>query len=211
MCVSRAFGAGGEEIGRLVADSLGLLYVDEQVIARAAAKAGVDVERVADEERRKSIFSGLLDHLAEGGAASFTPVPAWTDELPSEAVRGFIRDAIHEIAEQGNAVIVAHAASFALGPGPRTLRVLVTASQETRSARLSSADGMSQEEAAKAIRRSDADRSDYLKRFYGIAQELPIQYDLVVNTDTISNETAAELITQACVGARSKLDNAGSR
>ncbi|MBA3366230.1 MAG: cytidylate kinase family protein, partial [Actinobacteria bacterium] len=36
VCISRELGAGGEQIGRLVAERLGLQYVDEEVIARAA-------------------------------------------------------------------------------------------------------------------------------------------------------------------------------
>ena len=38
---------------------------------------------------------------------------------------------------------------------------------------------------------------DYLKRFYGVAVELPIHYDLVINTDALSVEQAAALIAQA--------------
>lgn len=184
----------------MVAERLGFLFVDEEVIARAAALAGVDVEQVADEERRKSMFSGLLDHMAEAGGAAFTPAPLWTEELPSEAVRGFIRDAIHEVVESGNAVIVAHAASFAVGAGPQALRVLITAPSETRSKRLTVEESLGADEAAKAIRRSDGDRSDYLKRFYGVAQELPIHYDLVINTETIQLDRAAELIANAAAG-----------
>ena len=199
MCISRSLGAGGEEIGRLVAERLGFLFVDEEVIARAAARAGVDIERIADEEKRKSLYSGLLDHLYDAGTA-LTPAPAWTDDLSSEAVRGFIQDALHEIAQQGRAVIVAHAASFAVGSGPGTLRLLITAPQKTRAQRLSAAGGITEDEAAKAIRRSDGDRSDYLKRFYGIAEEGPTHYDLVVNTDTIAYEQAAELIAHAAAG-----------
>jgi hypothetical protein len=66
VCISHATGAGGEEIGHLVADRLGFLYVDEEVIDRAARRAGIDPEQVADEERRKPLFAGLLDYLTEG-------------------------------------------------------------------------------------------------------------------------------------------------
>ena len=31
ICISHETGAGGEEIGRLVADRLGFLYVDEEI------------------------------------------------------------------------------------------------------------------------------------------------------------------------------------
>jgi Cytidylate kinase-like family len=199
VCISRAWGAAGEEIGRLVAERLGFLFVDEELISRAAERGGVDPETVADAERRKSLFAGMLDYLAQGSAAvvATAPMPPPSDEPPSEAVREFIRDAIHEVAERGNVVIVAHAASHAIGAGPKALRVLVTAPPETRSERLAVADGLEADDAVRAIRRSDADRADYLKRFYGVKEELPTHYDLVINTDTLSVDQAAALIVQA--------------
>ena len=44
---------------------------------------------------------------------------------------------------------------------------------------------------------SDAGRRDYLKRFYDVGEELPPTYDLVVNTDALSVELAAELVVRA--------------
>jgi Cytidylate kinase-like family len=195
VCIARASGAGGEEIGRVVADRLGFLYVDEEIIDLAAKRAGIDPEQVADEERRKPLFAGLLDHLAESGGTGLSPPPA-TPEIPSEAVRTFIRDAIEEIAARGEAVIVAHAASYAIGSERQPLRVLVTGSRETRAQRLGAAEGLADMEATKLIKKSDAARVDYLKRFYGVV-ELPTHYDLVINTDAISMDQAAALIAQA--------------
>jgi cytidylate kinase len=196
VCIARASGAGGEEIGRVVADRLGFLYVDEEIIDLAAKRAGIDPDQVAHEERRTPRFAGLLDYLADGGGTMLTPPPA-TAEIPSEAVRTFIRDAIEEIAARGKAVIVAHAASYAIPAERQRLRVSVTGSRETRSRRLGAAEGLTDMEATKVIKNSDAARVDYLKRFYGVAVELPIHYDLVINTDVISMKQAAALIAQA--------------
>ena len=166
VCISRAFAAGGEETGRLVAERLGFAYVDEEIITHAADRGGIDPETVADQERRKSLFAGLLAAMAEGGAGYTTApmAPVW-DEPTNEVVRTFIREAVREVAAQGKAVIVAHAASHAVGAGPEVLRVLITASPEKRAASLAETDGVDAAEAAKTIRSSDAARVDYLKRF----------------------------------------------
>jgi len=42
ICISRAIGAGGDAIGKLVAERLGFLYVDEQIIMLAARQAQID-------------------------------------------------------------------------------------------------------------------------------------------------------------------------
>src|SRR5262249_531490 len=145
VCISRAMGAGGEEVGRLVADRLGFIYVDEEIVSRTAAKAGIDAGSVADEEQRRSFVTRMLQALAQSGAEALAvgggPPPQMDDEPTGEAVRVLIRETIEQTAAQGSVVIVAHAASYALPPGPDALRVLVTASPETRAKRLAAGHG----------------------------------------------------------------------
>jgi len=81
------------------------------------------------------------------------------------AARSLIREAIHETAEEGDVVIVSHGASMALAGREGVLRVLITASPETRAGRIAAA-GLGERDAAKAVKESDAARADYFKRFY---------------------------------------------
>ena len=203
VCISHTSGAGGEEVGRLVAERLGFLYVDEEIVARAAARGGVQAAEVASEERRKSLAARVLEAIAQGGDAwamgGSVPLRAG-EELSGDDIRVLIRETIEQTAARGNAVIVAHAASHAVRPGPAVLRVLVTASPETRATRVAGAEGLDQAGAARAVKDSDAGRADYLKRFYEVGEELPTHYDLVFNTDTLSVEQAAELVSRAASG-----------
>jgi hypothetical protein len=203
VCISCTSGAGGEEVGRLVAEQLGFLYIDDEIIGHAAVRGGIDPEQVADEERRRSRIGVLLDHLAKGGGEAWGVVsPALGDDVPSDAVRAFIRDAIVAAAARGKVVIVAHGASHAIGGSGKTLRVFVTAPAETRAKRLGAAEGLDDSGATKAIRKADAGRADYLKRFYEIGEELPTHYDLVVNTNDLSADEAASLIARAATYER---------
>jgi cytidylate kinase len=198
VCISRSTGAGGEEVGRLVAERLGFLYVDDEIVARAAAKGGILSEEVADEERRKSLAARVLEAMAQGSIDLGGTIPLRTGEvLSSDEIRALIRETIEQTAARGNAVIVAHAASYAVTPGPEALRVLVTASPHTRAARVGEAEGLEQARAVRAVKESDAARRDYLRRFYDVGEELPTHYDLVVNTDVLSVEQAAELVSAA--------------
>jgi len=187
VCISRTTGAGGEDVGRLVAGSLGYGYVDEEIVSEAAQRGGVSAEDVADAERRQSFLRRWLTELSTGAAVeSYGMAPMSAGTLPDDDMRGLIREAIEQVAARGNVVIVAHAASFALADHEDVLRVLVTASRETRAARYEG-----------SVEDSDGERADYLRRFYGIEHELPTHYDLVVNTDAVSVERAAELVTLA--------------
>jgi cytidylate kinase len=201
VCVSQTEGSGGTQIANLVADRLGFQYVDEEIIARAAAKGGISPGDVADEERRKSALTRLLREIGRGAAVESYGL-AGPGGIPAEgpapdAVRSLISDAIEETAGQGDVVIVAHAASRALSGQLEVLRVLVTASLDTRARRLSESRGIEPKDAMRSVMQSDAARADYLRRFYGVAAELPTHYDLVVNTDVLSTEQAAELVAQA--------------
>jgi cytidylate kinase len=202
VCVSHATGAGGNEVGRLVAERLGFRYVDEDLVSQAALRAGVDASEIADEERRKSWLGRVLDDLAVGGGEAWAmtglgPYGAVGVATTSDELRTYIREAIEETAGHGKAVIVAHAASHALAGRQETLRVLVTASPATRAGRLAEAEGLDEARAARAIKDADAGRADYLQRFHAVEQELPTQYDLVLNTDQLSPEQAAALISEA--------------
>jgi cytidylate kinase len=203
VCISHATGAGGSEVGRLVAERLGFWYVDEDILAHAAAKGGVDPDALADEERRKSWLARVLGELAGGATGEawavlgpMTPVPDQSSAT-SEELRALIREAIEETAAQGKVVIVAHAASHAIGGRKEALRVLVTGSPETRAERLRESDRLNEAEAGRAVKEADAARADYLRRFHEVDEERPTHYDLVVNTDQLSVEQAAELVSSA--------------
>jgi CMP/dCMP kinase len=203
ICVSGSDGAGGDEVARLVAQRLGLRYIAEDIVSDAARKAGVDPSRVADVEQRRSLIRRMLEELAETGAAAMAlggvppPTPVEQRPLRSEELRLFIREAIEAAADRGSVVIGAHAGSFALAGKEGTLRVLVTASAETRAQRIAAQRGIDEAEAQRELRAGDAERSDYLERFYGVRTELPTQYDLVINTDLLSHEDAARVVAQA--------------
>ena len=179
-----------------MAEQLGLRYVDDEVIGEAADWAGLDPAFVADAERRKSFAARLLGGIGGQGTTRL-PTGEAARALPSDAdLRALITDAVSSVVRQGGAVIVAHAASFAVAPG-EALRVFITASPSTRGDRLARERELGAREAEQALRSEDAGRADYLKRFYGVERELPTHYDLVVNTDTLSLPAAAAVVAAA--------------
>jgi len=189
------------EVAQGLAERLGLVLVDEEIVLRAAAEAGLEADVVASVEKRRSFMERALDALgthSDGAALALGGVSGVGPEVPvGDELRGLIRAAIEETAERGSAVIVAHAASHALASRPDVLRVLVTASPETRAARFASERDLSVKDAARALDASDAARADYLRRFYNAKSELPTQYDLVLNTDRLTTDDAVSLVVLA--------------
>ena len=203
ICIAMLVGASGESVGQAVADGLGYRLVDEEILQHAAESSGVSVEELADVEHRTKVIDGLMRNLAvAGGAAGVMSLGAVGAvdlgvSTDPKSLRAMIQKSIHETAERGEVVIVSHGASHALTDDLSVLRVLVTASTETRAGRVAQAASIDGKKAAKAVADSDAHRAGYLKRFYGVGEERPTHYDLVLNSDSLSVELMSDLVVRA--------------
>jgi hypothetical protein len=188
-------------VGQLVAEQLGFLYLDNEIVAQAATRAGVGPAEVADAERRRSLITRIVDAIAQGKSETWTMstvgLPPTGGQLGRYDLLALIREAIEQAAARGEVVIVAHAASHVVARAAAPLRVLVTASPDTRAKRVAKREGIDAAEARRKIKDSDAGRHDYLKSFRGVDEEAPTHYDLVLNTDVLRIEDAARVVSLA--------------
>jgi cytidylate kinase len=167
------------------------------VIEEAAEWAEISPALVADAERRKPAVARMFGRIAEQSSPPRLPTGDTARSVPTDSdLRMVIVAALRSIADEGSVVIVSHAASFALA-GQDVLRVLVTAPDETRAQRLGATQAIDLRAAKQLLKQEDAGRADYLKRFYGIERELPTHFDVVVNTDMLTAERAADVVVSA--------------
>jgi cytidylate kinase len=203
VALSQVDGSGAESIGRDVAQRLGFGYLDDAIVAQVANERGVDPAIVSEAERRKSFFSRLAEMALRAAATGKTAPPLY-DFDETDMLLWMIGDAVRDAADRGNVVLVAHAACYACADSSDVLRVWVTAPPSTRASRLASALGLSDKEAAKSVRQSDAARAGYLKRVYEISEESNTDYDVVINTERLTTDAAAGLIVGLVRAPRSK-------
>ena len=199
--LARQHGTGGEAIARLVANQLGLRLVDYGVFRRAAEEAGVSPETIEDAARHRGLFSRILDVLSQTGTGSMdgwlAPIPLRSTPLfTSQQYRAFIEDAIRDLAEQGDVLILGHGAQLVLANRADTFRVLITGGEESRIAR-AVAQGVAEDEARDVIRTADHERIDYFRQFYASGWLDGAAYDLVINTDRVTLEEAVDIIADA--------------
>lgn len=200
--INRQVGTAGEEVAGNVAGILGMRVIDYQVIQAAAEEAGVSPETVSEAEHTPSLMTRLLEALARNPSM---PVAAWADPVPlttsplftSVDYRKFVEDVIRDIAEQGDCVIVGHAAQAILHGRFDTLSVLVTGSPKYRSRRIMAGMGVDEKAALKTVERTDSERNDYFRRFYETGWLSPWEYDLCINTDHLNPAQAADIIARA--------------
>lgn len=205
--VSRQLGSGGEEIAREVAARLGFQYLDDEVIQRAAAEVGLPQAALASVERSPSFVTRLGERLAT--SAGWTAM-GWSAPIPltlnplytSQHYRHAIEDVIRDLPRRGNAVLLGHGGQVVLRDRWDTLKVLISGSEDLRVLRLKRSLALERAGAAKAaISQSDTDRRTYFDHIYGVTWLSPNLYDLCIDTDRISTDSAIEAI---CLLARSR-------
>ena len=198
-------GSGGFNIAHHVAEQLGLRYYDWEITSEAAARAGVSPDEVMASERVPGFFERMMRRLGavsavsiEGGASFADPSPAmWNTavaSLSSDDYRPFIERVITELADQGHALIVGHAAQHILRDRTDVLRVLILGSEEVRAKRMAREQNLALEQALTNIRTSDKDRGELLKKVYKFDWLDARRYDLTINTDNISTEVAIDAV-----------------
>lgn len=200
--VSRQFGAGGSRVAARVAELLGWRLVDNELIERVAAAAGLAPEDVA---RREERVPGFIERLAMALVAA-TPelvVPAQAGGTVSalaepDLVR-ITERVVEEIAAEGKVVLVGRAAPAVLGSEREALHVRVVAPRDWRIRVAAERLGVSLEEAARVTDDTDSSRARYHQEYYHRDWADPAGYHLTLNTALLGVEESARLVIE---GAR---------
>ena len=196
--VARQAGAQGETVGRAVAERLGWAYVDREIITQAAAMAHVSEATIEQAERVPSLLTRMMEALGRYPSgfelAEAIPGAPHVPPLSSEAYRSFIEQVIRQLEETADAVVVGHASQAVLRGSPRAVHVFIVAPLAQRARLLAAEEGVDPEEAARRARSTDAERADFLQRYYGLRWDNPAVYDLVLNIGRLPVSAAAAVV-----------------
>ena len=189
--IGREYGSGGREIGKALAQKLGISFYDKQIISLAAEKSGLSPEFITNNEQR--VRSGFMQNLA--ASAAYQSGFFSSQYLPlSETI--FISQAqvIRDIAAKERAVIVGRCADYVLSGRMNTINVFIHAPIEDRVRRIMALYQLSEADAMKAIATSDKERGNhyfrYTDRKWGKAQN----YDLSVNSSLLGIDGTVEML-----------------
>ncbi len=122
--VSREFGSGGREVGKRLADALGIAYYDREVLEEIAKSSHLDPEYI-----EKSMEGGMPVQYPITVSHSFSYIPV----LQSPALNLLIEQnkALERLAKQGDCVIVGRSADVLL-ERYNPLRLFVYADMESK-------------------------------------------------------------------------------
>ncbi len=176
--VSEMIGTNGETIAREVAKRLDYPFYAKEELYKVAEEMGY----LADVTHLDLKSPHLLEKY-------FSDKPKiYLDRFQS---------VIYEVARRGNALFFGKGSQLLLHSYDCALHVLVTGSLEKRIQRIMTASKVTREVAQEIIRTSDHDKAGFLKYAFNRDWLDPHLYDLVINTDKMSMESAVKMIVDA--------------
>jgi cytidylate kinase len=173
--ISREMGSGGIPIAHKVAEELGYQLIDGEAIMAAAEAYGLSPEGVEQADEKPPHFVDTLD------SKQFLDLH-------------LIELIILEAALKGNVVIYGRGGQDLLKEINSVLRTRVIAPFEVRVERWAEREWLDPDRARYLVRKSDQQRAGFIKYYFDRDWEDSAFYDLVINTQRLSEDMAVQVI-----------------
>lgn len=191
--IARQYGSRGREIGQRVAELTGAKFYDNNLITLAADKTGISSDKLAGVDEK--VPNSILYTLATGSSMFANTVSPSIQPINDKLF--FVQsDIIREIAQQTPAVFVGRCADSVLDGHPHLFRVFLYAGFESRVAEIERRHALSSSEAKSIVVKTDRHRANYYNYYTGRKWGKPENYDMMLSTDNLTTEQAAQIIAQ---------------
>jgi cytidylate kinase len=194
LAISREAGARGETIARRVGKRLGWQVYAQELLEFLCA----------NDVARQSVLTDVPLAAADWVAAQLERVRRDRGIDPA-AEGGDMPRLILSIAARGQAILVGRGAGYYL-PRETSLHVRVVAPLADRVAHMADWLRLTREQAAEQVRVRDERRAEFLLRHFGRRSTDPYDFDLVLNSGLLGEETCADIILAALNGKQDVLD-----
>lgn len=190
--IGRQYGSGGRQIGRRIADELGVPFYDKELLAHAAQESGMPRELF---ESYDEVPTNSLLYSLSMSAYSMGDMNSATLNLPlNHKVFLAQTDAIKKLAERGGCVIVGRCADYALARYPHLVNVFIYADLKKRAARVAEYENVSLREAEGRALKTDKKRASYYNFYSNKKWGAMESYHLLVDSGAINLDNTAKLI-----------------
>jgi len=177
--ISRGTLSGGEALANLLSGKTGYPVIGLEVIKDAANRFGISE-------------SAISKQLSQG--------PRVIERLAGDKRRvyvGAVQSALAERALQGDFIYHGLAGHFLLLEVPNVLKIRLVAPLPYRVKSVMEKKGFTEQEAIKYIENVDAKRKQWTRFLYDVDWTDPMLYDMVINLDQVTPDTACGLILHA--------------
>ncbi len=189
--IGREFGAGGYEIGKRLAEKLGVTFYDRQLNEMAAEQSGLSLEKVEELEHH---MERELVYDFKNAAYDMTNGALSPEERLFVAQTSVIRQIA---AGDESCVIMGRCADWVLYSDPNCFRIFIHARPDARIRRTMAKYGLDEAEAKRQMENTDASRARHYKRFTGREYGRQEYYHLGVDSGMLGTEDSVEIILEA--------------
>lgn len=188
--VGRQVGAGGQEIGRMLAKDFEAQYYDRELLNLAAKESGFSEKFFKQNDEKKGFLRGLFNVQAPhiiGGSL-------YGSNFSQEGLFQFQSDAIRKAASEGNCVFLGRCADYILRDFENVVNVFITASMDFRVDVVSKVKQLDAEHARKLIEHVESRRAQYYNYYTGKRWGAAESYDLCIDASILGLEETEKLI-----------------
>jgi cytidylate kinase len=183
--ISREPGSGGRIVAQNLTDRLGFEVFHQEVLHEMAKRAEVSEQLLATlDERGLSILEDWISSLVHDRHL-------WPDQYLQH-----LMNVIGTIGKHGRSVVIGRGANFILPPEQR-FRVRITAPQRLRIKNVARDFNLSPDEAKRRVIKTESNRKAFIRKYFNADIADPTNYDLVINTETLSVDNAVDVIGAA--------------
>jgi cytidylate kinase len=203
--IGRQFGSGGRELGRQIAEKLGIAFYDKELLLQAAKNAGVSVDFFErNDEKFPKFLSGLFSFTM-----GYSPYNAYAGSslISDENLYQVQSDLIRSLAQQSPCVIVGRSADYVLRDFPRCVNIFVHAPIEARVERIMRrGDCPTPEKARELAEKTNKLRAHYYDFYTDKTWGDAASYDLTVDSASMPIDRVADLV---CAYVRARFPELG--
>ena len=193
--IGRQYGSAGRQIGRALAEELGIKCYDKELLDRAAKDSGMCQELFENHDEKPTnsfLYSLVMDTYSFGYSSS-----AFSDMPINQKVFLAQFETIKKIASEGPCIMIGRCADYALSDFDNCLSVFIHASLETRIRRIAKLYDLTDAKAKDKIQKADKKRSSYYNYYTSKKWGDVDSYDLSIDSGKMGIDGTIELILKA--------------
>ena len=190
--IGREYGSGGREIGRKLAEALGINFYDKEIIEMAAKESGMSKEvfEKVDETAASSLLYSIVSGTYMMGS-HMSPLL----ELPINDKLFILQsEIIKDIANKESCVIVGRCADYILRDKQNCINIFVYAPLQIRVERTMVNYNLPLEKAGKKLAKIDKKRATYYNYYTGNKWGQTQCYDLAVDSSILGIDATVDFI-----------------
>ncbi len=190
--IARSYGSGGRTLGKLLAKELGIHYYDRELLRMASDASGINEALFGevDEKLKKSPLFRIASKNCNGEVIA----PDSDEFISDDNLFNYQAKVIRELAEEESCVIIGRCADYVLREFDHVIRLYFYAPKEDCIRRIQEISSEPEKDIIKKIEKTDKYRAAYYKYYTGHEWNDANNYDLCLNTTSMSYEKLVEVV-----------------